>query len=405
MPIMIASTITRLRKTVLFNFMLLLGTAYFVASSRAEELPANSLSAEELAQGWVLLFDGETTFGWTPSTKADWQVKDGVITVSSGEPGLLCTNSDFGNYELKLDFRAPIGTNSGVFLRTPAIPTNPAADCYELNIASPEISPFPTGSFVGRQKRSSGEETDQWRTFEVIADGAHWQVKLDGQRVLDYTDPAPLGRGKIGLQLNKGEVAFRNIKLRPLGGQPLMNGKDLTGWKELPGKNSKFTVNEKGELRIQNGNGQLESDAQFADFTLQLEVFSNGKHLNSGVFFRSIPGEFWQGYECQIQNGYKDGDRSQPVDCGTGGFYRRQNARKVVSNDFEWTHITLVVTGPHMAAWVNGLPVSDWTDTRANDPNPRKGLRLEKGTIILQGHDPTTDLSFRNFRAVEMAPR
>ena len=84
---------------------------------------------------------------------------------------------------------------------------------------------------------------------------------------------------------------------------------------------------------MKNGNGQLEFQQPFGDFVLQLEVFSNGKHLNSGIFFRSIPGEFWQGYESQIQNGYKDGDRTQPIDCGTGGFYRRQNARKVVSND------------------------------------------------------------------------
>ena len=45
------------------------------------------------------------------------------------------------------------------------------------------------------------------------------------------------------------------------------------------------------------------------------------------------------GYECQIQNGYKDGDRTKPLDCGTGGFYRRQDARMVVADDFTWfTH-------------------------------------------------------------------
>ena len=56
-----------------------------------------------------------------------------------------------------------------------------------------------------------------------------------------------------------------------------------------------------------------------------------------------------------------------------------------------------------MAVWVNGVQVSDWTDTRKPDPNPRRGLRLEAGTIMIQGHDPTTDLSFRNLRIVEMA--
>jgi len=61
--------------------------------------------------------------------------------------------------------------------------------------------------------------------------------------------------------------------------------------------------------------------------------------------------------------------------------------------------------GRHMAAWVNGVQVSDWVDTRPPDDNPRKGLRLEAGTIQLQGHDPTTDLSFRSLRIREIPPR
>ena len=58
-------------------------------------------------------------------------------------------------------------------------------------------------------------------------------------------------------------------------------------------------------MNVKNGRGQLESEAQFGDFVAQWECFSNGKHLNSGVFFRSIPGELTNGYECQIQNGYQ----------------------------------------------------------------------------------------------------
>ena len=146
----------------------------------------------------------------------------------------------------------------------------------------------------------------------------------------------------------------------------------------------------------------MESERKFGDFVLQTEVFSNGKHLNSGIFFRCIPGQFWNGYECQIQNGFKDGDRSQPIDCGTGGFYRRQNARRVMADDFAWFPLTLVVAGNHMAAWVNGYQVSDWTDTRAANENPRQGLRLEPGTLAIQGHDATTDLSFRHMRAAEL---
>jgi hypothetical protein len=49
--------------------------------------------------------------------------------------------------------------------------------------------------------------------------------------------------------------------------------------------------------------------------------------------------------------------------------------------------------------------VTDWTDNRAANENPREGLRTEPGTFIIQGHDPTTDISFRHLRAAELPKR
>lgn len=373
------------------------------ASTWAAEKP-NSLTPKEISDGWILLFDGETDFGWKAANRADWKVSDGVISVSEGEQGLLCTTSEFADYLLKVDFRAGRQTNSGVFLRTPAKPTDPASDCYELNIA-PDDNPFPTGSFVKRQRAEDAHTTGQWQTFEVLARAGHFQVKLDGKQVLDYVDPSPPRRGFIGLQLNSGPIEFRNIKLKPLGLEPIFNGRDLAGWKEYPDKKSVFSVNSQGELNIKNGPGQLESEQRFGDFVLQAQVFVNGDKRNSGIFFRSIPGEYSNGYESQIHNGYADDDRTRPLDFGTGAIYRRQKARKVVSNDFEWFSKMLVVSGNHIAVWVNGYQVTDWADNRAPSKNPREGLRTEPGTFILQGHDPTTDISFRNLKAVEMPNR
>jgi len=374
------------------------------AGSPARAGEQNTLTAEELAQGWILLFDGDTLFGWKAASDANWEAAGGVISVSQGEPGLLVTTSQFGDYVLKVDFRSAPGTNSGVFLRTSPQPADVTSKCYELNIAGPD-NPYPTGSFVQRQRCQGDHQSADWQTFEVTAQRGRFLVKLDGQLVLDYTDPKPLGRGFIGLQFNSGKVEFRNVKLKPLGLKSIFNGKDLAGWKTYPEMKSKFSVTPEGWLNVKDGRGQLETRDLYADFTLQLEVFVNGQALNSGIFFRSIPGDPMNGYECQIQNGYLDGDRSKPQDCGTGGIFRRQNARKVVANDFEWFHITLHADDKHMAAWVNGYQVSDWTDNRPPDENPRKGLRLEPGTIIIQGHDPTTDLSFRNLRIAEIAER
>ncbi len=380
------------------------------AGSRSPEAQAvpqdprasNSLSPDEIADGWILLFDGETLFGWKSTGDADWRVEGGVVKASSGKPGWLYTTGRFGDYVLSLDFRMPENGNSGVFLRTLPEPVDVTRDCYEVNIALPDENDYPTGSLVQRQKADVQCDLTKWHNFEIRAVGGEIVVSLDGNVVSQYTDPAPLPAGHIGLQFRKGEVQFCNIKLKPLSMRPLFDGKTLNGWKEYPDMPSRFTVSKEGWLHVENGRGQLETTEQFGDFIFRTDIRVNGDELNSGIFFRCIPGEQMNGYECQIHNGFLNGDRTKPKDCGTGGFFRRQDARKIVADDHEWFTLTLLADGPHMAAWVNGYQVSDWTDTRAPDPNPRKGLRLEPGTIMIQGHDPTTDLDFRNLQISEL---
>ncbi len=392
-----------LRLTIVVLLSLLAPVAWAAESWGTEP---NTLTQEELADGWILLFDGETLFGWKAANDSDWKVTDGAITATQGTPGLIHTTSQFGNYALKVDFRSAKQGNSGVFLRTSPNPTDVQGRCYELNIADTGTNDWPTGSFVQRKKCETQHDSTDWQSMEVTADGPNFTVKIDGQPVLEYTDPKPLGRGFIGLQFRTGKIQFRNVKLKPLRTKSLFNGKDLAGWKTFPETPAVFDVTDEGWLSVKNGRGPLESEGSYDDFTLQWDVFVNGKALNSGVFFRCIPGEKeMNGYECQIQNGTVDGDRTKPVDCGTGGFFRRQNARRIVADDFNWFHMTLHADDRHMAAWVNGIQVSDWTDTRPPHENPRNGLRLHGGTLMIQAHDPTTDLSFRNLRIAEMPER
>ena len=381
-------------------------TAGEAAPGAAAPLPKFQppLSGEELAEGWISLFDGQSLFGWHAASKADWQVVDGVIRVTEGEPGLLCTGVQFANYVLQLDFRFAAGTNSGVFLHSPQKPLDPKSDCYELNIAEPEVSPFPTGSLVGRAKAEASAAPGEWHHYDISVNGDRVKIDLNGKTVLEYTDEQPLGRGYIGLQLNKGQVEFRNIKIRPLGLESLFNGQDLAGWKQYPEMKSKFTVRD-GAIHVEGGKGQLESEHSFGDFVLQMEAITHAPGLNSGLFFRCIPGEEMQGYESQIHHGVKGADRTQPADCGTGGIFRRKDARLVAADDGEWFCKTVIADGPRIAVWVNGVCVTDWQDERAADENPRRGLRTKPGTFMLQGHDPTTDLSFRQLRAVELTSR
>lgn len=371
------------------------------------------LSEAELRAGWISLFDGSTLFGWELPENANWHVADGSIVADSGAVSLLQTPFTFANFELKCDVHLAAGGNSGIFLRTADPCEDPTTDTYELNICDTHPE-FKTGSLVGRHVAEDVPPVEgEWHTFHVVCDGPRIQVQLDGKPIVDFTDTSENQRqsGHIGLQLNKGRVAFRNVLLRPLHGTELFNGTDLSGFRVVPGSQSAFTARE-GVIHVESGPGFLETEQTFANFILHVEAsiydkqaIADGRPANSGVFFRAIAGTKEapsHGYEMQIQHDFVDGDRAQPLDFGTGGIYRREPARYIVADNNQWFVETLIAQGDRFATFVNGYQVLDWADDRPQDPNPRKGLRLEAGHLSLQGHDPTTNLDFRSLRVHEL---
>ena len=382
-------------------------------SANQASIETVGLSEVEIADGWLALFDGETTFGWSAASKANWTVRDGEVHVSEGERGLLRTTTQFDDFDLKLEFKISETTNSGIFVRTSPKPSDPAGDCFEINLAGPGQSQFTTGSLVNRKRAESVSEGvddwfENWHRCRIVADGARMQIWIDDVQTMNYQDPAGeacIGRGFIALQLNSGPASFRKIRLKPLNIDPIFNGSDLSGWKTDQKRDSEFKVTQSGELNILSGRGQIETEQTFGDFVFSTQCKTNAVGLNSGVFYRCIPGEMMNGYESQIQNQFRDDDQSSPVDCGTGGIFRRVNARRVNANDKEWFCKTIIATGPHVSVWVNGYQVTDWSDRRKADPNPRRGRRLEAGTIIFQGHDPTTDILLKDIKARELKSR
>ncbi len=384
----------------MFAFALVL-TA--VCALAADSKP-NSLTPQEVSEGWILLFDGETTFGWAPREGSEWTVKEGALSYVPGSGGgYLATTSEFADFQLHVEFWIDEKANSGVFLRCPASGAITAASSYEVNIYDPHPQ-WPTGSINDVAKsRVTPNTAGRWNSYDLRAEGDHLVVQLNGQTTADARD-ARHARGVIALQNFKGEgeIRFRNLKLRPLGLRSIFNGKDLSGWQAIPGRKSVYSVTPEGWLNVKNGNGDLQSEGEYGDFVFQLDIISNGRHLNSGVFFRALKGQFWSGYEAQIRNQWQGEDRTKPVDYGTGGIYNRQPARRVVSTDHEWFTMTILAHGPHLATWVDGIQVTDFTDTRPPRESARQGYRAQPGVLSLQGHDPTTDLSFRNLRIAEL---
>jgi hypothetical protein len=237
-------------------------------------------------------------------------------------------------------------------------------------------------------------------------EGNRITAQLNGKPVVEFVDQSPqrLRVGRIGLQMNGGEIEFRNVCLRPLSLKSIFDGRDLTGWHLVPGSKTRFEAID-DTIQARGGPGFLETDSVWGDFCLQFDARTNGTALNSGVFFRATRGtarEPSNGYELQIQNGFKQGNRADPVDAGTGAIYRRTKARWVVPDDRSWFNATLISNRAHVAVWIDGIQVTDWTDSRPANENPRRGQRVAAGHLSLQGHDRTTDLNFRRIRVGEI---
>jgi hypothetical protein len=379
-----------------------------IAASCTLLAQVNALSPKEMADGWLLLFDGESTWGWTAEGGAKWKVADGAIAAGGTEDGWLRTNTQFADYVLKLEFQTAADGNSGIFLRSKK-GADPHKTGYELQIfdAHPK---FPTGGIVDRAAplRRSAIKAGKWHAYEIVVLESRILVKLDGKKVLDFTG-ATSASGYVGLQYNKSKpIQFRNIKLQPLGLAPIFNGRNLSGWQTVqppkpPPQPAEWSA-KKGILHVVKGGGQIESKAQFDDFVLQLDIRANSPdpnfHPNSGIFLRGKPNTYWSGYEIQIRNEFKDNDRANPVDTGSGGIYFLQPARRVVPSDNQFYTQTVIAQGRHIATWVNGFPIADWDDPHPEgDGGPRnKQALLKAGPISLQAHDPKTNLDFKNIR-------
>jgi hypothetical protein len=207
-------------------------------------------------------------------------------------------------------------------------------------------------------------------------------------------------------------VAVRSLVVRPVGLRTILPGEKGSeglpaGWKRidhprLPRPRRAEWKMDGGILRARGGPGALEYAGKFGDLVLQVEARSRARHANGGVFFRSVPGDFMNGYEAQIYSRCEGDDPSRPARYATGGLDDRQNARRLVSRDFSSFVMTVIADGPRLATWVNGHQVTSWTDMRKPHPNPRQGLRTEPGTLQLQAHDAKTDLEFRKVAVGEL---
>ena len=179
--------------------------------------------------GWIELFDGKSLGNWRENVwegEPRWEVSDGVLSCTGGK-GYLATLEEFEDFELSVQARVWDREggrgNSGIYFRC-----QPHRDKsreyppgYESQIDHGD-SNNPTGSIYGRlgpgaRARPSRTADRRWLTMRIRAEGPRLRTWVNGELVVDWTDPeARHKKGTVLLQQHHttGVVEFREVRIR-----------------------------------------------------------------------------------------------------------------------------------------------------------------------------------------------
>ena len=201
------------------------------------------LSAQEQKEGFKVLFDGTNMYEWTGNL-VDYTLKDGCIEVNpeTSFGGNLYTVKEYGNFIFRFDFQLSPGGNNGVGIRTP-MEGDAAYVGMEIQILDCEheiykdITPLQHhGSEYGiipamADHHSAFRPAGEWNSEEIMADGDHIRVTVNGQVILDGNireatvngtadhkeHPGLFNKtGHIGFLGHGSPLKFRNIRIKEL---------------------------------------------------------------------------------------------------------------------------------------------------------------------------------------------
>ncbi len=224
------------------------------AAGKLEEdgLPAAGYEGER-GLGWISLL-GDTLNGWIESggvvdwTSGNWysgnlvyptiddtvtgesfRLDGDTLIVEGDQRNLfydgLVDGGYFKNFEFKVDVYTYPGSASGIYFHTRYEEDGPPASGYEAQINASRAGESKTGSLVGASDVDTAPHGDnEWFNYYIKVDGNKVTVKVNGQTVNEYTEPADvdgpasLHRGTIGLESvgPDSRVHFRNPMIRLL---------------------------------------------------------------------------------------------------------------------------------------------------------------------------------------------
>ena len=209
----------------------------------AQQECINQLSAEEREAGWRLLFDGQSLSQWRSyqedELKDGWGIENGCLA-RLGRAGDIITREQFGDFELKLEWRVSEAGNSGIFIRGDESersihhtgyemqvldnvghsdsrdPTHRAGALYDM-IAPDHDTTQPVGYWNRVHIIARGPTVEFWLNDRMTArfeqGSADWLARYERSKFTDRPHYGSLLRGHIGFQDHWDKVWFRNIRV------------------------------------------------------------------------------------------------------------------------------------------------------------------------------------------------
>ncbi len=430
--------------------------------------------------GFVSLFNGRDLSGWRGGTTYDhrqllslpaaerdaliakwtasltelkdgrphWRVEKGEL-VNDGIGGYATTVRDYGDFELRLEFKLAQGCDSGVYLRGV-----PQIQLWDPTMPDPKGHGYARGSggLWNNAKGTPGRDPlvkadkpiGEWNALRVVMVGSRVSVWLNQKLVVDhvilenYYDrnnkklkpeerrPIP-ARGPVQLQTHGGYTYWRNLFIREIGSdeanrllasrggegfKPIFNGRDLSGW----AIEAKGPVQTPGDVMdIRNGTlvwragrgGTAYWNEELADFQARLfvKIPPGG---NNGLAIR-YPGKGNAAYdgmtELQIIDENYYAARNQPtkkLDLRQyhGSVYGMVPAHQGYLRPIgEWNFQEVTVKGSTLRVELNGTVILD-TDVSKVDlatvmgKSKHPGINRTSGFFGLAGHNDPVE--FKN---------
>ena len=190
--------------------------------------------------GFEPMFDGSSLFQWTGNT-TDYVPVNGELVVDPkrGGKGNLYTKKEYGDFHMKFEFQLTPGANNGLGIRTP-LEGDAAYVGMELQILDntapiyAKLQPYQYhGSVYGIIPAKQGflKPVGEWNEEEVIAEGNHIKVILNGEVITDgdlvqaikdgtpdhKEHPGLLNKtGHIGFLGHGSPLKFRNLRIKEI---------------------------------------------------------------------------------------------------------------------------------------------------------------------------------------------